>query len=488
LTALLILSVVAAWQWRSHRLSAPRATQMIAVLPFRPLNANERDEAFELGMADALIGRLSRFSHVAVASINSVRTFNRLDQDPLAAGRELGAGAVLEGHMQRNGDLIHVTARLLGVSDGTALWTGSFDEKFNDVFVVQDAIADKVSSALSLSIEGAKPVADTHFTKDIEAYKLYVAGRYHMAKPTADELHLSVDFFRKAIDHDPSYALAYAGLADAYRRLPMVADEEPKAVFPLARAAASKALEIDDSLADAHSSMGWIACWFDWDWATSEREFQRAIALNPNISEAHLGYMTLLGATGRRAEATREGRRALELDPLSPLIRALAATSLGSPALAEQELRKSLAIDSDFWVTHFALGGTAIAQGRVTDSIAEYTKAKNLSNGNLVAAASLGYVLAKSGDTATAKTMLDDLLTRSKDGYIPPVTIASIYSGLGDAAQTIAWLERAYDAHDVRLSFIQGDPRWNFLRKEPRFIAIEERMGLKAAAKGTNIE
>jgi serine/threonine-protein kinase len=485
--ALLVLAAVYEWRRHSADTMAAPTLQAIAVLPFRTLAPDERDAAFELAMADALIGKLSHFRNVAVRSVDSVRRFDGVDQDPVAAGRALQVSAVLEGQIQRRGDQMRVTARLLGIPDGNALWTGNFDEKFSNVFVVQDAIADKVSSALALPIEGASAHdASRHSTRDIEAYKLYVGGRYHMAAPTSDELHRSIDLFRKAIDRDPAYALAYAGLADAYRRLPMVADEEPKKIMPLARAAALKALEIDDTLADAHASIGWIACWFDWNWTASEQEFQRAIALDPNVSEAHLGYMTMLSAVGRRDEAMREGRRALELDPLSPLVRALAASSLGSPALAEKELRTSLEWDPDFWVTHFALAGAVLGQERTGEAIAEFKKARDLSNGNFVAVASLGYLLARTGDRTAAQALLADLLARSQLNYIPPVTVASIYAGLGDNEQAIVWLQRAYGVRDVRLSFIKGDSRWSELRGDPRFLAIVARMGLASSAEKTN--
>src|SRR5215207_32952 len=305
------LGGTALYLWRMRTKSVHAAPiRIVAVLPFKPLVVENRDEALELGMADALITKLGSTRGLIVRPLASARRYGGMEQDPLAAGRELQVDSVVDGNIQRWGDRIRVTARLIGVG-GEQLWAGQFDEKFTDIFAVQDAISRRVAGALALHLSGEEEVRLTKsHTENAAAYELYLKGRYHFFKLTPPEVRKGAEFFQEAVKVDPTYALAYAGIADAYRTLPITSDVAPNDAFPKAKEAVTKALELDDSLAEAHASSGWIKLWFDWDWAGSEGEFRRALDLNPYYADAHRGYAHLLSNTGRYEEALREVERA----------------------------------------------------------------------------------------------------------------------------------------------------------------------------------
>jgi TolB-like protein/class 3 adenylate cyclase/Flp pilus assembly protein TadD len=455
----------------------------IAVLPFKPLVPESGDQVLEMGMADTLITKLSNSREIIVRSLTSVRKYIGLDQDPVAAGRELEVNSILEGNVQKLGDHIRVTARLINVADGASLWAGTFDEKFTDVFTVQDAISQKVADALALRLSGEEKSRLTRrYTDNVEAYQLYLTGRYHFAKLIPPETRTAIRFFQQAIDLDPTYALAYFGLAEANRSLAITADVPSKDCLPQAKAAALKALEIDDSLAEAHASLSFSLIWFDWDWLSAEKEARRAIALNPNSSVAHFAYGHVLSDLGRNEEAIAEIARARELDPVFLLPRALEGMFLHHARRddeARASLQKVLDLDPNFWVTHLVLGKVYTQQRKYPDAIAEFTKAKELSHGNSETIASIGYVEALAGDKAKARAVLDELIALSNQHYIPPVNVALIYSGLKDQNEAIAQLEKGCEERDVRLTLLKVDPRWDSFRGNPRFVAILKRIGLE---------
>ena len=455
----------------------------IAVLPFKPITSENRDPVLEIGMADTLITKLSNSRQVIVRSLTSVRRYGGLEQDPIAAGRELGVNSVLEGNVQKSGDHIRVTARLISVPGGDSLWAGTFDEKLTDVFTVQDAISQKVADALAVQLNGEEKNRLTkRYTNNVEAYQLYLTGRYHLDKLIPTEIRQSSAFFQHAIDLDPSYALPYFGLAQANRSLAITSDVASKDCLPQAMAAARKALEIDESLAEAHASLSFCLIWFDWDWANGEKEAKRAVTLNPNSSFAHLAYGHVLSDLGRHKEAIAEVARAKELDPVFLLVRALAGMFFHHArrdAEASASLQSALELDPNFWITHLTLGKVYLQQRKYPEAISEFTKAKELSHGNSEAIGSIGYVNALMGDKAKAQAVLEELKTLSNQHYIPPVNIALVYNGLGDRDEALSLLERACDERDVRLTLLKVDPRWDSLRDNARFVAILKRIGLQ---------
>ena len=467
----------------ASRVATPIAEKKIAVLPFKPLLPENRDQVLELGMADSLITKLSNVREMVVRSLNSVRKYGGLEQDPLAAGRELQVNSVLEGNVQKSGDRIRVTARLIRVADGSSLWANTFDEKFTDVFSVQDAISQKVADALALRLSGEENKRLTkRYTDNVEAYQLYLTGRYHWNKLTPPEIAKSIGFFKQAIDLDPTYALAYFGLADAYRALAPTSEVPPKDILPQAKAAATKALEIDESLAEPHATLAFIHTWFDWDWAGAEREAKRAIELNPNFGLAHIAYAQLLSYRGLHQEAISEAARARELDPLSSIINTLNGSVLlyaSRDDEASMTLQKTLELDPNFWIAHYFFGKTYLAKKKYSDAIAEFSKARELSGGSSLAIGMIGYGWALAGDLAKARAVLTELKSLSGQRYIPPSNVAVLCFALGEKDEAFIWLEKAYQDHDVRLSRMKVDPEWDSMRSDPRFVAILKRIGLQ---------
>ncbi|MDQ6913503.1 MAG: tetratricopeptide repeat protein, partial [Verrucomicrobiota bacterium] len=472
----------------SRKSSTPVATPVragekrIAVLPFRPLVPEERDQVLELGMADTLIAKLSNSREIIVASLASIRKYANLDVEPMSAGRELGVSSILEGSVQRAGDQIRVTARLINVADGRSLWSDTFDEKFTDVFTVQNAISQKVADALALRLSGEERNRLTrHETENLEAYQLYLTGRYHYARLIPPEIRTAIGFFEKAIALDPRYALAYFGLAECYRSLAITSDVPSKDSLPQAKVAAQKALEIDESLAEAHASLSFTVIWFDWDWALALKEAKRAIALNPNSAYAHFAYAHVLSDLGHHDEAIAENTRACEIEPVYLLFHALQGMFLhlaGRDDEAYFSLQKTLALDPTFWITRLTLGKVLLQQRKYAEAIAEFEQARDLSHGNSEAIASIGYAAARAGDTGRARGILDELKRTSEQSYIPPVTIALVYNGLGETEEALSWLERGCDERDVRLTLLKVDPKWNSFRSNSRFLAILKRIGL----------
>jgi DNA-binding winged helix-turn-helix (wHTH) protein/Flp pilus assembly protein TadD len=475
---------VAEVRTRTTRTETPATATVkaIAVLPFMPLVAEHRDAALELGMADTLIARLSGIREVVVRPTSSVRKYVDLDQNPLVAGQELGVESVLEGSIQRWGDSIRVTVRLMMVSTGAALWAGTFDEKFTNIFAVQDAIAQKVADALELPLSGeAKLRLTNSYTLNAAAYELYMKGRYYWNKLTPPDIRKSIEFFQQAIDLDPNYALAHMGLGEAYRSLPITSDAPPKEAFPLAKAAEARALEIDESLADAHANLVFTKFWYDWDWDGAEIEAHRALALNPNSADAHRAYAHLLSDLGRHDEAIAEAARARELDPLALITRTLESQFLyyaGRDVEAREKLTKTLEISPNFWVARLTLGKIYLRAGEYAEAVAEFTAARDFSGGNTEPISLIGYTWALAGNRAQALAVLDELHALSTQRYVPPHNIAMVYNGLGEDDKALAWLERAFDERDVRLSFLKVDSKWDRFRSHPRFADLIRRVGL----------
>jgi serine/threonine-protein kinase len=474
---------IVAFNSRQTRPASVSQIKTIAVLPFKPLVAENRDEALEMGMADALITRLGESREIVVRPLSSVRKYGGLEQDALAAGQALAVDSVLDGSIQRRGDKIRVTARLVGTADGISLWTGTFDEKFTDIFVVQDAISKRVAAALALRLGGEeKTKLEKRYTNNTEAYELYLRGRFHYFKITEPEIRKAIAFYRQAIELDPNYALAYAGMADAYRTLPIAYGASSKEEFPRAKAAAVKALEIDEDSAEARIVLGWIAFWYEWDRQAAESELKRAIELAPNNSDAHRAYAHLLSNSGRHDEALFEIKRARELDPLTLITGSLEGQFLfyaGRDAEAIDRYQKTLEIEPNFWIAHNGLGRIYIRQERYPEAVAASTKAIELSGGSPEPTTQLAYALAKSGRSSEAQAALEQLKLTATTKYVPAYNFAVIYNGLGEKEESLNCLEKSFAEREVQISFIKIDTRWDVLRAEPRFASIIKQMNLE---------
>ena len=332
-TVAIVVAVVGAAAWRlasMGEIQAPPYPQTIAILPFKPVVEERRNEAMELGMADSLIMELSRSPHLVVRPFSTTRRFAAVDQDPLAAGRQLAVEAVVDGTVQIADDRVRASARLLRVADGRQLWAGKFDEQFSNIFEVQDAIAQRVAGALQIQLGPSSQ----RQTENVRAYELYMLGRLHQLRLVMPEVRRGIEYFEQAIAEDKSYALAYAGIADAMRSLVLSNDAPPAEMAPRAKETASRAIELAPDLPEANYARGLVALWFDWDWQAAENYLSRAVVLAPNNAEAHIFLAHLYSNLGRKQEALTHARRARELNPISPLIGALEGMFLHAPGRA----------------------------------------------------------------------------------------------------------------------------------------------------------
>ena len=480
---MLALFAVSAWRMREPAMPpVPPSQQTLAVLPFRSLSPGPRDELLELGLAETLIARISASTQLRVRSLASSQRFAGSQQDPIDAGRQLGAAYVLEGTTQRDGEQVRVNARLLDVKDGRAIWSGSFDERIDRAFTLQDGIAAAVASALAFEMSelptaGRSPCDGAN----AEAYRAYLTGHYQLNRPSAARMRQALTAFRRAVDLDPTCARAYAGMAYAYRALVMTGDQDPKKYFPLAKAAVKQALAIEPDMAEAYASQGFIRFWHDWDWVGAEASFKRALELNPSLAEAHMGYAHLLSNLGRKDEAVLHAREAVTLDPLSPLINTLASNFIviaGDTGAARQGWEKALELEPDFWTALLSRSGTLMARGDYAGAIADLRRASELSGGNSQALAALGMAHVSAGDYYAAEQILHDLEKRDRAGYVPATSMAALRNALGDSEGALDLLERAYEERDIRMAFLKVDARWNNMRTLPRFQALAQRMKL----------
>lgn len=465
---------------------APTAdpTPTLAVLRFRTLAGSPRDEWLELGLADALITQLSRSPSLRVRSLASSQRFSGQPQDALEAGRRLGARYVIDGSTQHRGEQVRVNARLLDLADGQAVWAGTFDARAGEVFTLQDRIAAAVASALALKLDAMPPGGRSPCDGgDPEAYRAYLTGRHLISRPDPVRLPKALAAFRRAIDLDPACARAYAGMAIAYHGQVITGDREPRAMFPLAKAAVAKALAIDPDSADAHAANGFIQFWHEWDWRGAEASFERAIALNPSLAQAHFGYAHLLVNLGRFDEGLPHARQARELDPLSPLINTIEAGFLGAAGQPEQArlgLERALEMQPGFWIALLMRGGMALDRGDTRAAIGDLERAVEHSKGNSQVVAMLGMARAAAGDRAGAERALRTLQARDAAGFVPATSLAAVHNALGHTEPALDLLERARAQRDVRLVFLKIDARWNTLRPQPRFRALAHEMGLES--------
>jgi len=459
------------------RVTDKAGLKTLAVLPFKSLVAENRDEALELGMADTLIAKLSGGA-VAVRPFSAIRRYGSLDQDALAAGRELHVEAVLDGIIQPAGDRMRISAKLLRVDDGKQLWADQFDGKFIDIFAVQDSISERVTTALRirLSKKGKK-----RFTENVEAYQLYMKGRYHTFRLTRTETEKGIACLQQAIELDPNYALAYAGLAETYLPMALTSCVPSCEVMPQAKAMAVRAVEADSNLAEAHTISGFITFWYDWDWQAAEQQILRALELDPACAEAHLCYAHLLSNIGRHARALAEIKLALELDTLSLKGNAIEGQILffaGKDDEALHRLNQTIHLEPHFWLPHLFISAVYCEKGMYAEAVAAAEEATRLS-ANPQANAYRAYALAKWGKRTEARAALDELLALTTTTYIPPYMLALVYSALDEREKTLDYLDKGFREKDVRMVFLKVDPKWNNLRSDPRFISLLKRMCLQ---------
>ncbi|MFN0122414.1 MAG: protein kinase domain-containing protein [Blastocatellia bacterium] len=485
LTLLLVLAVMSAALYFSPLVSRESAIDSLAVLPFVNVGANPDAEYLSDGITNSLINGLSQLPKLKVMSRNSVFRYKGKETDAQQAGNALGVRAVLIGKVTQRGDDLIVNAELVDVRDNSHLWGEQYNHKLSDLLAVQAELARDISQQLRLKLSNETEQRLTkRGTESAEAHDLYLKGRYAMNALTPEEGKKALDYFRQAVEKDPGYALAYAGLAQAYAdsaSLGATFAMSPRDAFVQARAAALKAVELDDTLAEAHTSLAMIAHSYEWDWNSVEREFKRAVALNPNYVVAHHFYAHYLLLMGRLEEALAESQRALALDPLDVAMN----FHLGwyyyqarQYDQAEAQFQKTLAMNRNHSGAHGILGQVYAQQGRYNEAIAELQK--NTELGGIDTRGSLGQVYAIAGQRGAAQKLLAQLQEEGKHKHVSPYNIAKIYAGLGEQEQAIAWLEKAVVARDSNLTDpgLNVDVIFDSLRTDPRFADLLRRMNL----------
>jgi DNA-binding winged helix-turn-helix (wHTH) protein/TolB-like protein/Tfp pilus assembly protein PilF len=482
---LLALAVLATYVWRQNRSAREGSLtniKSIAVLPFKALNVESGDEYLGLGMADALITRLSRLRHVIVRPTSAIRKYADLDLVADRAGQELGVDAVLEGTVQHSSSGVRVTVRLVRIADGRTMWADQFDEPITSIFRLQDSISTRATDVLALKLSGEEEkLLARNYTSDAEAYQLYLKGRYFWNKRTEQDLKRAIESFRQAIAHDSTYALAYTGLADAYLQLPGYSEAASMEIYPNAKAAAAKALELDNSLAEAHNSVAGVMSYFEWDWPAAEEEYRRALALDPNYSAAHHRLGVQLAAMGRFDEALYELKRAQELDPLSLITNAILAATFYEARRYDEaiaQLQKTLELDGNFNVAHLGLGRTYEQQGLDDKAFKEYLKWRTLSGDSADMLAEMQRAYVAGGLKSFHSQRLKTLLKQAEQSHVRPTEIAAIYARLGEKEQAIQWLERAVSEHEGEVVWLKVLPEYDSLRSEARFTRLLERVNL----------
>lgn len=455
------------------------SSKSIAVLPFDNLSRDPDNAYFAEGVRDELLARLSKVGGLKVISIRSTQQGAGLLNDLPEIARKFGVANILGGSVQRSADQVRVNVQLIKAENDTHLWADSFDRKLTDIFAVESEIARTIAATLQAKLTGFERNAiAARPTENAEAYQLYLKGRFFWNKRTAENLKKAADYFNQAIVADPKYALAYVGVADAYVIMPFYGAGAPGDCYPKAKAAAKKALELDDTLPEAHTSLAFVLHVYDLDFDGSEREFQRAIELNPNYATAHHWYgIELLASLGRFDQAIRELKRALELDPLSlPINGTLGRTYYFARRYEEaiEQLRKTLEMDPSFYYAHWNLGSALVANGAIGAAIEEYQKARALSDDPLVLGL-LARAYASSGNTMEAEKFLNQLNELSKKRYVPAYSIALVYLGLGNKEETLRWIEKSYQDH-ANLVYFKVEPLLDQLRGDPRFEALLQKV------------
>jgi serine/threonine-protein kinase len=454
----------------------------IAVLPFKNMSADPENEYFADGMTEEIINSLAQVDGLRVASRTSAFAFKDRELDIREIGDQLNVATVLEGSVRSAGKRMRVTAQLVKAADGYHLWSQRYDRDMDDIFAVQDEIAAAISGALTSTLNPVKPIG-VQRAIDVEAYKLYLKGRFHWNKRTNEAMRKAIQLFEQSLERDPTYARAYAGIADCYGLLGWVAFGAlpPQEAFPKAEAAARRALEMDDTLAEAHNTLGWTRLVYGWDWEEAEREFTRAIELSPRYAMAHSWYALHLIWTGRVEEAIDESARAMELDPLSLIIQILAAWVRYFAGRYDESIelcRRALEMDPNYLRAHLGIGWAQEGKGDFEAAIQHFSRGEALSGGSPRFVAALGHAHAVSGDRDKAKAALERLNALREWTFVSPAYVANVHVGLGDTDGTFAMLEEAFETRSGALVYLARDPQFEPVRADARFDALLAKIGL----------
>lgn len=464
----------------SPRRSSRKAIDSLAVLPFTNAGANADMEYFSDGITESIINALSRLPKLRVIARSIVFRYKGRDIDPLQAGDELAVRAVLTGRVRQTNDSLVIGTELIDVANGAQLWGEHYNRKMADVFEVQEEIAKVITERLrlKLAVKDKKQLVK-RYTGNPEAYQAYLKGRYNWDKRTKGAMGRAIQYFQQAIEIDPAYAVAYSGLADCFITLGWFRAAPAKEVFPKAKAAAMKALEIDDKLSEAHTSLAYVKFLHDWDWKGAERELKRAIKLNPKYPTARQWYAVYLWAMGRFDESIEQANRAVELDPLSRANNLTLGMALFFARRFEQsaeQLRKTLEIEPRFFPARVSLSFAYEQLGRFEEAVAEAEAARAAEDLPLVLG-QLGSAYAHAGRRDEALAIIETLAAQAKERYVSPFEVATIYAGLEDTEQALHWFEKALEERASWMIFLKTSPKFDKLRSAPGYSSLLERIG-----------
>ena len=485
--ASLTVTGITVWGWRllRNRPSAPAvpAVRSLAVLPFENLSGDRSQEYFADGMTEELIGRLANIHGLRVISRTSAMHFKHTQLSVPEIAKTLGVDAIVEGSVTREGGQVRFHAQLIRAASEEHIWAGEYQREYRNLLALQDEVARNIAERIEISLTPHErlTLASAH-PVDPEANEDYLKGRYSFNQRTQDALNKSIGFFQQAIARDPGYAPAYSGLADAYTMLGFRGGLPSNNTLLRARAAALKAIELDDTLAEPHASLAFIAETHEWDWATAEREYKRAVQLNPGDAQIHNWYAGYLMYVGRFEDGISEARWARDLDPLSlPVNNALAGRLLAAGRYDEalEQVQKTLQLDPHFAPAHQTLGWAYLHSGNRAEAIREFQEALQLSGtDDTDLMLDLGFAYATAADHEEARRILAKLKTLHERRLVPCGSIAILYGALGDLNEAFVWMERAYEERDPQLTYLIAGRRFEPLRHDPRFLDLVRRVGL----------
>ena len=478
----ILIGAAGVFAYYLHARNSEVAVESIAVLPFDNSGSDQDTEYLADGLTESVIYRLSQLPNLKVSPRSAVFHYKGKETDPLRIGHELGVNAVLSGRITQRGDSLTVSAELVDVRYNKLLWGERYDRKTSDLMATQREMTSEIVEKLRLQVAGNEKALTKHYTESNEAYQLYWKGRFYWGKRTEEGLKKGIEYFNQAVEKDPNFALAYTGTADCYSLLGIYGYLAPATAYGRAKDAASKALQLDDSLAEAHTSMAYVLFFYDWNWQGAEKEFKRAIELNPKYATAHHWYSLLLSGMGRHDEAIKETRIAQELDPLSLIVNAAAARALTfarkyDEAIAQSQ--KNMELDRTFFYELTTLGISYSSVGKYDQAIQMYQEALKQAPDNVDSLGRLGGCYAKAGRRNEAERVLKQLQEMSSRRYVPQAYFAQIYGNLGDLDQAFKWLEKAYDDKNSWLPMLQvDDDMFASLRADPRYNEMVQRVGL----------
>jgi TolB-like protein len=483
--AILLIGIVVAVYSLAGRFMTPakdKGIESVAVLPFENKSGNADSEYLSDGLAESLIYRLSQLSNLKVSPRSSVFRYKGKEIDAEKIGNELGVDAVMSGRLIQRGENLTISVDLIDVKNKKTLWGEQFERKMSDLLTTQREIASAITEKLQVKLSGTESSGiSKQYTSNNEAYQLYLQGRYFWNKRSSGNLKKATELLRAATEKDPNFALAYAGLADCYAISYYYTGERPRELMPVAKTYAAKAIELDPTLAEPHATLAFVSWLLERDKATAEKEFLRAIELNPNYPTAHHWYSRYLRGIGRMDDASREIKRAEELDPLSlVIINNVAEIYIDKDDLnsATRECQRMIDLDPNFWAAHQTLGIVLVKQGRYAEALAEAQRSAQLAGRSNASLALLGHVYARLGQRSETEAVIKELERRYASKEADARDLVVVYAGLDDKEKAFSWLEKAFADRSVFLVFLKLEPLMETLHSDPRWKELERRVGV----------